>query len=97
MSIHIQEVNYLAKLARIRLSVDEAEDIALQLNTILEYMSKLEEVNTKEDIQDLDMDETGRRTTLRQDSSIQRITSSEALSCSNQQDDKYFRVPKVVK
>ncbi|RLA80101.1 MAG: Asp-tRNA(Asn)/Glu-tRNA(Gln) amidotransferase subunit GatB [Deltaproteobacteria bacterium] len=46
MKITVQEVEYVARLARLRLSDEEKEVFTGQLNTILEYMDKLNELDT---------------------------------------------------
>lgn len=48
MKIGVEDVEYVARLARLRLSHDEKEEFAGQLNDILTYMDKLNEVDTTE-------------------------------------------------
>ncbi len=42
----IKEVEHIAKLARLELNEDEKEKFSKQLSSILDYVKKLEEVNT---------------------------------------------------
>lgn len=46
MSITIQNVEHVAKLARLELSMDEKQQLTEQLNGILQYAEQLNELNT---------------------------------------------------
>ncbi|OGS24817.1 MAG: asparaginyl/glutamyl-tRNA amidotransferase subunit C [Elusimicrobia bacterium RIFOXYB2_FULL_48_7] len=46
MKISIKDVEYVANLARLELSEQEKEKFARQLENILDYIGKLNEVNT---------------------------------------------------
>ena len=46
MKLSIDEVRHVANLARLGLSEEELEAMATQLSTILEYIDKLEEIDT---------------------------------------------------
>jgi len=46
MSISLQDVEHVAKLARLELSQEEKEKFTEQLNAILKYMDKLNELDT---------------------------------------------------
>jgi len=46
MSISIQDVEHVAKLARLELRQEEKETFTGQLNAILKYMDKLNELDT---------------------------------------------------
>lgn len=48
MALTIKEVEHVALLARLTLTEDEKEIFAPQLNTILDYVDKLNELNTDE-------------------------------------------------
>jgi aspartyl-tRNA(Asn)/glutamyl-tRNA(Gln) amidotransferase subunit C len=48
MKIGVKDVEYVARLARLTLSDEEKDEFAVQLNDILTYMGKLNEVDTKE-------------------------------------------------
>ena len=47
MKITRQEVEHVARLARLELAEEEAEKMTAQLDTILEYVAKLDELDTK--------------------------------------------------
>ena len=48
MKIRVKDVEYVARLARLTLSDEEKDEFAVQLNEILTYMDKLNELDTKE-------------------------------------------------
>jgi len=47
MSLTIEEVEHIAALARLELSADEKEHYRLQLSAILDYIRKLQELDTR--------------------------------------------------
>ena len=46
MSINLQEIEHIAELARLRLSTEEKERFGLQFESILAYISQLQELET---------------------------------------------------
>jgi aspartyl-tRNA(Asn)/glutamyl-tRNA(Gln) amidotransferase subunit C len=94
MSISIEEVRYIAALARLRFSEEEEERMAQQMSSILDYMAKLNELDT-EDVPPmshvLDLNNV-----FREDVVEERITREEALRNAPESDSDYFRVPKVI-
>lgn len=48
MTIQIKDVQHVAKLARLNLTEEEQEKYTEQLNAILQYAEKLNELNTDE-------------------------------------------------
>jgi len=48
MKIGVKDVEYVARLARLILSDEEKDEFVIQLNDILTYMEKLNELDTKE-------------------------------------------------
>ena len=48
MKIRVKDVEYVARLARLTLSDEEKDEFAVQLNEILTYMDKLNELDTKD-------------------------------------------------
>lgn len=94
MSISIEEVHYIASLARLRFSEEEEERLAGQMSRILEYMEQLNELDTTgvppmAHVLDL-------TNVFREDDARTRITREEALRNAPDADDEYFRVPKVI-
>jgi len=52
MPLSNDDVKYIAKLARLHINDDEVEQFSEQLSSILEYVTKLQEVNT-DDVSEL--------------------------------------------
>jgi len=94
MAISVDEVRYIASLARLRFSEEQEEHLAEQMSEILEYMEKLSELDTTDvppmsHVLDL-------YNVFRADTAHQRITPEEALENAPDADGDYFRVPKVI-
>ncbi len=94
MSVTKDDVHYIAELARLRFSEDEEEEMARQLSSVLDYMEKLNELDTQ-DVEPMShvLDITN---VFRKDEPRQRITRDDALSNAPDADQAYFRVPKVI-
>ncbi len=94
MSITIQEVEHIAKLAKLSLSEDEKVAYTKQLSEILDYVEKLNELDTGE-IEPLShvMDVTN---AFREDISRKCLSRKDALSNAPESDGKFFIVPKVI-
>lgn len=84
----------MANLARLKLDEEEARRLANDMNDILGYMDKLNEVDTTgveplEHVTDLVID-------YRKDTPHQPISHDEALRNAPDADSDYFRVPRVI-
>ena len=94
MSISVDDVRYIAGLARLRFSEEEEQHLAEQMSEILGYMEKLNELDTTDvpsmsHVLDL-------YNVFREDVARQRITPEDALRNAPSADSDYFRVPKVI-
>lgn len=94
MSITIDEVRYIARLARLRFSEEEEQLMAEQMSKILDYMDQLNELDTAavppmSHVLDL-------TNVFREDVVKQRISRDEALKNAPDADEAYFRAPKVI-
>ena len=94
MSVTRQDVQYIASLARLRFTEEEEVRLAREMNEILAYMEKLNELDTgavppMSHVLDL-------HNVFREDQVEARISREEALSRGPDADDVYFRVPKVI-
>jgi aspartyl-tRNA(Asn)/glutamyl-tRNA(Gln) amidotransferase subunit C len=92
--ITIQDVEHLARLSRLQLSVDEKEKYRGQIDEILRYMEKLDE---------LDVGGVAPLThplplhnILRKDEPAKALPPEEALRNAPEQKDGLFKVPTVV-
>ena len=94
MKISIEQVRYVAALARLDLARAEEELLTRQLNAILEYMDQLSEVDT-----------TGIEPTshvlpltnvMRDDVVHECLSTAEALANAPAADQGHFAVPKIL-
>ncbi|MDZ7771430.1 MAG: Asp-tRNA(Asn)/Glu-tRNA(Gln) amidotransferase subunit GatC [Balneolaceae bacterium] len=94
MSVSKEEVHYVAHLARLKLSDEEAESLVGDMNRILDYVSTLQELDT-EDVEPLEhvIDLEYR---LRDDKAGEPLSREEALKNAPDADSDYFRVPRVI-
>lgn len=94
MSISVEEVRYLARLARLRFPEAEEPELAERLGAVLDYMAKLDELDTTAvppmtHVLDL-------TNVTREDEVEVRISREEALAQAPGADEAFFRVPKVI-
>ena len=94
MKLDTNTINKIAKLARIRLSDEEAKDLLKDLNSILDWVEQLNEVNT-DSVKPL----TNISSSIlpkREDEAKDVNTADEILENSPDKLEGYFAVPKVV-
>lgn len=94
MAISKKEVRYIAKLARLEFTKEEEDILAKDLSKVLDYMAKLNEVDTT-DVPPMThvLDLAG---VTRPDQTESRITQEDALRNAPESDGTFFRVPKVI-
>jgi len=94
MSVTLNDLEKIAQLARLTLKDDEKEKFLDQVNQILKYVEKLNEVNT-EGVEPLShsMDLIN---VTRDDVEKPSLSQKAALANAPLKNDKFFRVPKVV-
>jgi aspartyl-tRNA(Asn)/glutamyl-tRNA(Gln) amidotransferase subunit C len=94
MSVTIRDVEYIAELARLRLTDDEKAVYAGQLNSILAYMEKLGTLDTSE-VEPLShvLDATN---VMRDDVVTPSLPAEKVLGNAPDRTEKFFRVPRVV-
>lgn len=87
-------VEYISKLARLSVSEEEREAFSVQLQGILSYMDKLNELDTK------DVEPTSHVVSLsnvmRNDVQRDSISREDALANAPDHTDKFYRVPKII-
>ncbi|MEC0172918.1 Asp-tRNA(Asn)/Glu-tRNA(Gln) amidotransferase subunit GatC [Paenibacillus graminis] len=94
MSITVHDVQHVAKLARLHLSPEEEAKLTEQMNAILQYAEKLNELDT----------ENVKPTThvlqvsnvMRDDVVKESLTQEEALLNAPEDEDGHFKVPAVL-
>jgi aspartyl-tRNA(Asn)/glutamyl-tRNA(Gln) amidotransferase subunit C len=95
MEITDRTVDELAHLARLQFEGEEKERIKNDLNRILGFMEKLNELDT-EGVEPL-IYLSEELNVLRNDEARTTITQQQALKNAPQRDSDYFKVPKVLK
>jgi aspartyl-tRNA(Asn)/glutamyl-tRNA(Gln) amidotransferase subunit C len=94
MSVTKKDVEYIAKLARLRFKEEEVIKYAEELNEILNYMDKLNELNTE------DVDPLSHPIEIinvfREDRLIPSLDRADALKNAPAKDEEFFKVPKVI-
>ncbi|MFQ6113435.1 MAG: Asp-tRNA(Asn)/Glu-tRNA(Gln) amidotransferase subunit GatC [bacterium] len=94
MSITIQDVEKIAALAKLEFSSEEKQKLAKQLDQIVAYVEKLNELDTESvpptsHVIDL-------KNVLREDKVEEWLTQEEALRNAPAKKHGYFSVPKVI-
>ena len=94
MIINDETVDKIAHLARLELSNQEKQDMKKDMTRILDFMDKLNEIDTS-GVEPL-VYMTGEVNALREDIVKQEITHQEALLNAPKHDGDYFLVAKVI-
>jgi aspartyl-tRNA(Asn)/glutamyl-tRNA(Gln) amidotransferase subunit C len=94
MIIDEETVDKIAHLARLELTGDEKQEMIKDMNKILGFMDKLNEIDTS-GIEPL-VYMTGEVNVFREDMIKVEITHEEALQNAPKHDTDYFLVPKVI-
>lgn len=94
MGLTKKEVDYVAGLARLSLSEEEKELMARQLTNILEYMDKLNELDTA------DVNPTSHVLPLsnvfREDEVVPSFPREKMLSSAPENEKGHYRVPRII-
>jgi aspartyl-tRNA(Asn)/glutamyl-tRNA(Gln) amidotransferase subunit C len=89
-----EDVRYVARLARLNVSDEEMETFAVQLNSILSYIDKLNELDTS-DIEPMShvIDVCN---AFREDIVERSFSQEVALENAPQREDGFFTVPRII-
>ena len=94
MSISIEDVEYLADLAKLKLSEREKRKFQKELEKIIRYIDQLKEVDTEK------IPPTSHvipmENVLREDKILTSLSQDEALANAPEKEDGYFKVLKVI-
>lgn len=94
MSLNSHEIDHIAQLARLALSGDEKHLFAPQLSSILEYMEKLNELDTRA------VEPTSHvlslQNVMRDDMTRESLPREDALMNGPSHTEKFYRVPKII-
>jgi len=93
-TISLKDVKHIATLARLNFSDSEAEKLKNDMNSILGYVEKLNELDTSH------VEPTSHTldiyTVTREDLAKPSLTNEEALRNAPLSEDAHFKVPKVI-
>lgn len=94
MKITKKEVEHVAHLARLQLTNEELATITGQLDTILNYIDKLDELDTSNVAPTTHVFSVSNA--FREDVAKDSLPQSKALENAPQQNSEFFQVPKVI-
>ncbi|MCG2712678.1 MAG: Asp-tRNA(Asn)/Glu-tRNA(Gln) amidotransferase subunit GatC [Candidatus Omnitrophica bacterium] len=94
MAITKDTVKYVAKLSRIELEESTIEDFTSQLARILNYIEKLNQLDTENTAPTSHALEL--RNVYRKDVNTPSLENQAALSNAPEQEDGHFKVPKII-
>jgi aspartyl-tRNA(Asn)/glutamyl-tRNA(Gln) amidotransferase subunit C len=94
MQIDQETITKIAHLARLEIADHERESILEDLNNVLNFMSKLNELCT-DHVKPL-VYMTDEVNVLREDQAKHELCTEEVLQNAPKHDEKYFKVPKVI-
>ncbi len=94
MSVTLNDVKYMANLARLQLTDEEAKNLTKDMNNILEYMELLGQIDSS-NIPPLEH-VTDMATEFRPDKAGEPLDHEQALKNAPDADSGYFRVPRVI-
>lgn len=94
MKITQEEVRHIAMLSRLNLSGDEAETMRGQIDSILNYVDKLNQLSTKDVIPTSHV--LPLQNVLREDAARESLPREKALANAPDKADGCYRVPKII-
>lgn len=94
MAVSKKDVEHIAALAKLSFSEAEKEKMTVELNAILKYVEKLNEIDTSQIEPLQNMNE--RVNVLRDDAPAEPISNDDALKNAPDFQDRFFKVPKVI-
>ncbi len=94
MRLTIEEVEHIARLARLKLTPEELQKYTEELGLIVEYFDQLREIDTT-GITPRDQFITAENV-FREDKVRPSLPREQALANAPDRDEEFFRVPKVI-
>ena len=94
MAVTLDDVTYMANLARLQLTEDEAKALLKDMNDILGYMELLNQIDSS-NIPPLEH-VTDAVAGFRPDKALEPLDHEKALKNAPDADADYFRVPRVI-
>jgi aspartyl-tRNA(Asn)/glutamyl-tRNA(Gln) amidotransferase subunit C len=94
MKISKKEVEHVAHLARLTLADEELEKMTGQLDNILSYVDKLDQLDTSQVAATFHVFSV--RNAFREDVEKESLSQAEAVKNGPQQDGQMFQVPRII-
>ncbi len=94
MSVTKKEVEHIANLSKLKFREAELENFTVQMNQILTYMEKLNELDT-ENVEPLSHPVPDKNI-FRKDEPQKSVSREDALKNAPDHNDEFFKVPKVI-
>ena len=94
MPVTVKDVEYIAKLARLKFTEEEKQKFTHQLNDILNYIDQLNKIDTS-NVEPLSH-VVELSNVFREDVAKPGLSSGDALKNAPAKTDKFFKVPKVI-
>ncbi len=94
MAISCEDVEHIAKLARLQLTEEEVKRFQIELGKIIEYFDQLKKLDT-ENVPPM-THAVPLENVLREDQVKESLPQKEALQNAPEKKESYFQVPKVV-
>lgn len=88
------DIKHVAKLANLKLKTEDEKKFEKQLNDIVAYVEKLNEVNTKD--VEITSQVTGLENVMREDTPAQSLTQEEILSGTKSKHNGLFKVDAIL-
>jgi aspartyl-tRNA(Asn)/glutamyl-tRNA(Gln) amidotransferase subunit C len=92
--ITLEQVRHVARLARLRLSTDEEERLRADMDEMLAYVDKLNELDTKDVAPTAQVGEAGMP--MRDDEVTNQPAADAMLANAPSRERNYFKVPKII-
>jgi len=89
-------INHISKLALLDLSDEEKEKLSKELNDILNYFKKLDDLDTS-DVEPTTHPIDGLKNVFREDIPWKSLSNEEALKNAKNKKDGYFKAPRILK
>ena len=95
MALTLNDVEKIAKLAKLRFSQEEKVKLQGEMNEVLGYIDTINQIPGLEDVKPLEnINDT--ENVFREDESVKCLTKEEALKNAPDKTDNFFKVPKVL-
>ena len=97
--VTVEDVERVAELANLELTPDEAKAMLHDLNAILDYVARLNELDTSNVAplaQVSELDSAGGPNSLREDAVVPSLNRAVVMPEAPETDQVFFKVPKVI-